>query len=105
MNCETFHKKLGGIDCVVRRSSGKYQLSLPRGVTATLGTGVKLHDEPAKVRIGLPSILWVGGVHKLVAVVVHLHPAARANHLVSLGHSSHPCLRGSVERYLRTTLA
>jgi hypothetical protein len=38
-------------------------------------------------------------------VVVHLHPAARANHLVSLAHSSHPCLRGSVERYLRTTLA
>jgi hypothetical protein len=38
-------------------------------------------------------------------VVVHLHSAARANHLVSLGHSSHPCLRRSVQKYLLTTLA
>jgi hypothetical protein len=84
----------------VRRS-----LSVARGATATLGTSMKFFDESAEARIGLPSFLWVGGVHKLVAVVVHLHSAARANHLVSLGHSSHPCLRGSVDRYSRTTLA
>jgi hypothetical protein len=78
---------------------------MARGTTTTFGTGVQLLDKSPEARIGQPSILRVGGVHKLVAVVVHLDPAARANHLVSLGHSSHPCLRGSVDRYSRTTLA
>src|SRR6266536_5775763 len=83
----------------------RHSLGVARGTSTTFGTGVKLLDESAEARIGLPSILRFGGVHKLVAVVVHLHPAARANHLVSLGHSSHPSLRGSVDRYSRTTLA
>src|SRR5947209_8780968 len=75
------------------------------GTTTRFGTGVKLLEETSEAQIGLPGILRVGSVHKLVAVVVHLHPAVRANHLVSLGHSSHTCLRVSVKRYLRTTLA
>ncbi len=78
---------------------------MARGTTAALGAGVKLLDESAEVRIGLSSILGVGSVHKLVAVVVHFHSAGRANHLVGFGHSSHHCLRGSVQRYLRATLA
>ena len=83
----------------------RHSLGVARGTTAALGAGVKLLDESAEARIGLPSILWVGGVHKLVAVVVHLHSAVRANHLVSVGHSSHPYFRRSVQRYLLTTLA
>jgi len=83
----------------------RHSLGVARGTTSALGAGVKLLDESAEVRIGLPSILSVGGVYKLVAVVVHLHSTARANHLVSLGHSSHPCLLRSVQRYLLTTLA
>ena len=43
-------------------------LSVARGTTATSGAGVKLVDEAAEVGIGLPSILWVGDVHKLVSV-------------------------------------
>src|SRR5438132_14050678 len=69
----------------------RHSLGVARGATAALGAGVKLLDESAEARIGLPGILWVGGVHKLVAVVVHLHSADRANHFVSVGHSSHPC--------------
>jgi hypothetical protein len=80
-------------------------LSVARGATATFGTGMKFLDESAEVRIGLPGILWVGGVHELVAVVVHLDSATQANHFVSVGHSRHPCLRGSVQRYLLTPLA
>src|SRR5713226_9277721 len=80
---------------VVRREAVRRSLSVARGAAATFGTGMKLLDESAEVRIGLPSIFWVGGVHKLVAVVFHLHSAARANHLVSVGHSSHPYPRGS----------
>ena len=51
---------------------------MARGTTAALGAGVKLLDESAEVRIGLSSILGVGSVHKLVAVVVHFHSAGRA---------------------------
>jgi hypothetical protein len=80
-------------------------LSLARGATATSGTCVEFLDESAEVWIGFSSIEWVGGVHKLVAVVIHLHSATRADHFVSVGHSSHPCLRGSVQRYLLTPLA
>jgi hypothetical protein len=50
---------------------------------------MKLLDESAEVWIDLPGILWLGGVYKLVAVVVHVHSAVRANHLVSVGHSSY----------------
>ena len=80
-------------------------LSVTRGATSTFGTGMKLLDESAESRIGLPSILRVASVHKLVAVVVHLHSAVRANHLVSVNHTSHPFLRRSTQRYLLTTLA
>lgn len=70
-----------------------HSLGVARGTTAAPGAGVKLLDESTEARIGLPSTLWVGGMHKLVAVVVHLHSAVRANHLVGVGHSSHPCFR------------
>jgi hypothetical protein len=80
-------------------------LSVARGAAATLGTGMKFLDDSTQTRIGLPSIVCVDVVHNLVAVVVHLHPAARANHLVSLGHSCHPCLQRSGQRYLLTTVA
>src|SRR6266436_398593 len=82
---------------IVVRERLRRSLSVARGATATFGTGMKLLDESAEFRIGLPSLLWVGGVYKLVAVVVHLHSAARANHLVSVGHSSHLCLCRSVQ--------
>ena len=50
---------------------------------------MKLLDESADVRIDLPSILRVGGVHKLIAVVVHLYSAERTNHLVvGLSHAA-----------------
>ena len=88
-----------------RGHSPRNILSVTRGATSTFGTGMKLLDESAETRIGLPRILRVGGVHKLVAVVVHLHSAVRANHLVSIDHTSHPCLRRSTQRYLLTTLA
>ena len=65
----------------------RYSLGVARGTTATFGTSMKLLDESAEVRIGLAGIFWVGVVYKLVAVVVHLHSAAGANNLVSLGHS------------------
>lgn len=68
----------------------RHGLGVARGTTAAPGAGVKLLDESAEARIDLPRISWVGGVHKLVAVVVHLHSAVRTNHLVSVGHSSHP---------------
>ena len=80
-------------------------LSVARGATATLGTGMKFLDDSTQARIGLPSIVCVDVVHNLVAVVVHLHAAARANHLVSLGHSCHPYLQRSGQRYLLTTVA
>ncbi len=64
-------------------------LSVARGAAATFWTRIKLLDEAADVRIDLPSILRVGGVHKLVAVVVHLHSAERTNHLVvRLSHAA-----------------
>ena len=50
-------------------------LSVARGATATLGTGMKFLDDSAQARIGLPSIVRVDVVHNLVAVVVHLHSA------------------------------
>jgi len=80
-------------------------LSEARGSAATFGTGVKLLDESAEARIGLPNILRLGSVHKLVAVVIHLDPATRASHFVCPGHSSPPCLRRSVDRYSRATVA
>jgi len=80
-------------------------LSVARRATATLGTGMEFLDDSAQARIGLPSILRVGVVHNLVAVVVHLDSAMRANHLVSVSHSSHPYFLRSVQRYLLTTLA
>jgi hypothetical protein len=50
---------------------------------------MELLDESADVRIDLPSILQVGGVHKLIAVVVHLYSAERTNHLVvGLSHAA-----------------
>jgi hypothetical protein len=79
-------------------------LRMARGAPATFGTGMKLLDESAETGIGLPRILRIGSVHKLVAVVVHLHSAARTNHLVSIGHISRPCLLRSVQKYLLTTL-
>ena len=67
------------------------QLGVARSTTAALGAGVKLLDESAEARIGLPSILRVGGVHKLVAVVIHFHSAARTNHLDgNFSHGSYP---------------
>ena len=51
-------------------------LRVARGATATRGTGMKFLDDSAEARIGLPSILRVGVVHNLVAVVVHLNFAA-----------------------------
>ena len=69
----------------VRRS-----LSVARGATAALGTGMKFLDDSAQARIGLSSILRVDVVHNLVAVVVHLNFAPRANHLVSVTHNGHP---------------
>jgi hypothetical protein len=48
--------------------------------------------------------LRVGGVHNLIAVVVHLHSAERTNHLVvSLSHAA-ILVSGSVQRYQLTTL-
>ena len=92
---------IGGVSGDAVQSS----LSVPRGTAATFGTGVKLLDESPEARIGRPSIPRVGDVHNLVAVVVHLHAATRANHLVSLSHSCHPCLQRSGQRYLLTTVA
>jgi hypothetical protein len=64
-------------------------ISMTRGATATFWTGMKLLDECADARICLSSILRVGGVHKLVAVVVHLDSAERTNHIVvSLSHAA-----------------
>ena len=48
---------------------------------------MKLLDGSAEVRIGLPSILWVGGVHKLVAVMV------QAEHLWSRRKGKKHCQR------------
>jgi hypothetical protein len=80
-------------------------LSVARPATATLGTCMKLLDESAQVRIGLPSILWVGGVHKLVAVMVHLHSAERQIIVLLVSATQPPWLRRSVQRYLLTTMA
>ena len=67
---------------------------------------MKLLDESAQARIGRTRIFRVGGVHKLVAVVIHFHSAARTNHLAgNFRHGSHPHVFRSVQRYLLTTLA
>ena len=81
------------------------RLSVARGATAALWTGMKFLNDSAQVRIGLSSIVRVDVVHNLVAVVVHLNFAARTNHFVSVSHNSDPCLPGSVQRYLLTPLA
>ena len=80
-------------------------LSVARVAAATLGTGIKFLDDSTQTRIGLPSIVGVDVVHNLFAVMVHLHPAARANHLVSFSHGCHPSLQRSGQRYLLTTVA
>lgn len=49
---------------------------------------MELFDESTEVRVHLATMLWVGGVRHLIAVVVHLHPAAWANHLFEAGHVS-----------------
>src|SRR5216683_2465540 len=60
-----------------------------------LGTGMKLLDDSAQARIGLPIIVRVDVVHNLVAVVVHLNSAMRTNHFVGLSHNGPPCLQAS----------
>jgi hypothetical protein len=66
------------------------RLSVARGATAALWTGMKFLNDSAQVRIGLSSIVRVDVVHNLVAVVVHLNFAMRANHFVSVSHNGHP---------------
>src|SRR5258708_8597613 len=51
---------------------------------------MKFLNDSAQVRIGLSSIVRVDVVHNLVAVVVHLNFAMRANHFVSVSHNGHP---------------
>ena len=75
----------GGWRGVVQRG-----LSVARGATAALWTGMKFLNDSAQVRIGLSSIVRVDVVNNLVAVVVHLNFAMRANHFVSVSHNGHP---------------
>jgi hypothetical protein len=67
-------------------------LSVVRGATTTLGTGMKLLDQSADVRIGLSSILRLGGIHKRSGGSSPL--CSRANHLVSsIGTQDSPLVR------------
>ena len=50
---------------------------------------MKFFEEAAEVGINLATILWAGGIRHLVAVVVHLHPAAWADYLFGVGHCFH----------------
>lgn len=68
----------------VRVDDVRRRLSVARGATATLRTGMEFLDDSAQTRIGLPSLVRVDVVHKLVAVVVHLNFAVRTNHFVSV---------------------
>jgi len=68
----------------VRGEDVRRRLSVARGATATLRTGMEFLDDSAQARIGLPSIVRVDVVHKLVAVVVHLNFAVRTNYFVSI---------------------
>ena len=68
----------------VRGDDVRRRLSVARGATATLRTGMEFLDDSAQARIGLPSIVCVDVVHNLVAVVVHLNFAVRTNHFVSV---------------------
>src|SRR5438876_3925886 len=67
---------------------------------------MKLRDESAQARIGRTRIFRVGGVHKLVAVVIHFHSAARTIILTAiLATAAILTFFRSVQRYLLTTLA
>ena len=55
---------------------------------------MKLLDDSAQARIGLPIIVRVDVVHNLVAVVVHLNSAMRTNHFVGLSHNGPPLSPG-----------
>jgi hypothetical protein len=59
---------------------------------------VKLRNDSTEAQIGCSVTVRLGDVNKLVAVMVHLHATAWANHLISVGHNSSPLFPGSVER-------
>jgi hypothetical protein len=78
--------------------SRELTLALTRSSATATRASVKLSNNLTETQIGCSATVRLGDVNQLVAVMVHLHPTAWANHLVSVGHNSSPLFSGSVER-------